>query len=161
LEDGAVGVWKSRISAWLDRLNPAGDTGVGQGGLFERRRERRRADLGLTVEVFYQDEQRRHSPEVSLGYGWADASDPNGSYSVSWLEHTGELYAMLDGNRATMLGTGVDVVDVFRFRSPPALIEVLGHLDADDLQALLADPDTPTARRGPDGLGWLRRRLDS
>jgi hypothetical protein len=38
-----VGVWKSRISAWLDRLNPAGDTSVGPGGLFERRRERRGA----------------------------------------------------------------------------------------------------------------------
>jgi hypothetical protein len=55
----------------------------------------------------------------------------------------------------------VDVVDVFRFRSPPAVIEVLGHLDVDDLQALLADPTTPTVRQGPDGLGWLRRRLDS
>jgi hypothetical protein len=49
----------------------------------------------MNIEEFYsEDERRRQSEEVELGDSWTDSSDPEATYEISWIEDTGEVYAM-------------------------------------------------------------------
>ncbi len=49
----------------------------------------------MDIEQFYSaDERRRQSAEVELGTNWFDAKGSR--YELSWVEDTGELYAMLE-----------------------------------------------------------------
>lgn len=65
-----------------------------------------------TLELFYGSapvEVRRYSPEMDYGNLWTEAGHPFPAfprYRVSWIERSGELYAMeLDGDgRVEVLG---------------------------------------------------------
>ena len=49
----------------------------------------------MDIEEFYSaDERRRRSAEVEFGNNWFDAKGSR--YELSWVEDTGELYAMLE-----------------------------------------------------------------
>ena len=49
----------------------------------------------MDIEQFYSaDERRRQSGEVEFGNNWFDAK--GNRYELSWVEDTGELYAMLE-----------------------------------------------------------------
>ena len=49
----------------------------------------------MDIEQFYSaDERRRQSAEVEFGNNWFDAKGSR--YELSWIEDTGELYAMLE-----------------------------------------------------------------
>ena len=49
----------------------------------------------MNIEDFYSaDERRRQSAEIELGTNWYDAA--GNRYELSWVEDTGELYAMLE-----------------------------------------------------------------
>jgi hypothetical protein len=49
----------------------------------------------MNIEEFYaEDERRRQSEEVELGDSWTDSNDPGTTYEISWIEDTGEIYAM-------------------------------------------------------------------
>ena len=49
----------------------------------------------MDIEQFYSaDERRRQSAEVEFGNNWFDAKGSR--YEISWVEDTGELYAMLE-----------------------------------------------------------------
>jgi hypothetical protein len=49
----------------------------------------------MDIEGFYSaDERRRQSAEVEFGTDWFDTK--GNRYELSWVEDTGELYAMLE-----------------------------------------------------------------
>ena len=49
----------------------------------------------MDIEEFYSaDERRRQSAEVEFGNNWFDTKGSR--YELSWIEDTGELYAMLE-----------------------------------------------------------------
>ncbi len=49
----------------------------------------------MDIEAFYeQNEARRESTEYEFGDEWTDAS--GNSYTLSWVEATGELYLMIE-----------------------------------------------------------------
>jgi hypothetical protein len=88
------------------------------------------------------DPRRRHSPEVDLGATWryADGTD---AHRVAWLRETGELYlCKADGYDGSC--TDVSVL---------AVVPDEGLLDT-----LLFG--WREARQAPDGLEWLRGRLE-
>lgn len=48
-----------------------------------------------TYRQFYAaDPRRQRSPEILYGRGWRHESDPDASYSLRWIEQTGELCAL-------------------------------------------------------------------
>lgn len=92
-----------------------------------------------SIEAFYAaDERRRLSPEHDFGCWWVEGPTWQ-RYRVSWVEATGEVYAI----RAT---------------AEPAPLELLAVIpDEADLTARLRGwADVCGAR---DSLAWVRRRL--
>jgi len=59
----------------------------------------------ISEEEFFGDEKRRKSPEVDFGAWWGLLSrNETGKWRVSWIEDTGELYAVCRGT-VIVLGT--------------------------------------------------------
>lgn len=59
---------------------------------------------------FMRDPDRARSREVDFGVWWSDSIDSDGTrkgpfWRVSWLEATGELYAVSFGTKLVILGT--------------------------------------------------------
>jgi hypothetical protein len=97
----------------------------------------RRGDTFPTLEAFYSaDERRRRSGELDFGVWWRDGSTWP-TYRVSWIEATGELYAIAQaGSRR---------------------VEVLGHFGARGaVEAGLRGWANQCG--GPNSLAWVRRR---
>jgi hypothetical protein len=129
-------------------------------GLFERWRKRRRLLSASSIKVFFGDERRRSSREIRLGIDWRSASDPDGLYTVFWLEDTGELYAMRNGRRSVILPGSGELLDHLKFHQPRRPeVEVLGHLSGARFEQLKAVLDPIAARNDPDGIGWLRLQV--
>lgn len=59
-----------------------------------------------TIHEFYdEDPRRRSSPEVDFGVMWIDSA-PYPKHRVSWIEATGEVYAMnLTTSEIDLIGT--------------------------------------------------------
>lgn len=138
---------------------------VAVGVYFHRsyRRSQSPADLPpgtLTVGAFYeQNPLRRSSDEVDLGDGWSDASDSTCTYSVFWIEDTGEVYAL------RVPRSGVTVMDGagdFGFTGnafAPTTVVVLGRAATrDELDRRLGE--SPTMVNDSDGVGWIKRQLN-
>ena len=88
------------------------------------------------------DPRRRQSSEVDLGATWRDA-DGHDAYRVAWLRDTGELYLC----RADGYDGSCTDVSVLAVVPDEGLLDTLlfGWRDAKD---------------APDGLSWLRGRLE-
>src|SRR5262245_39125573 len=58
-----------------------------------------------SVEDFYQaDERRRHSTEQDFGVWWYDGLDRRVPWRVSWVEDTGDVYAVRLGPSRVVSG---------------------------------------------------------
>jgi hypothetical protein len=110
----------------------------------------------VDLEQFYDaDPRRRQSEELEFGNDWYD----NGARTqVSWVEATGEVYAMRDP-----LGSLVaDVIGDTR-ASPVAdedlTVEVIGIVEGrDKIAAVMSGWDTAMTS-GDNSLAWVRDRI--
>jgi len=48
----------------------------------------------MDYATFMQDPKRERSPEVDFGTQWRNPADPGFTWRVSWIQATGELYAV-------------------------------------------------------------------
>lgn len=122
------------------------------------------ADLppgSITVDRFYDENPlRRDSPELDLGDGWRDAAQPRCTFTVFWLEHTGEIYALRVPNPTAMVPDGAGDFGFGGTGFAPATVEVLGRTRTrQELDVRLGERHTKIA--DPDGIGWIRSQLDS
>jgi hypothetical protein len=110
----------------------------------------------VDLEQFYDaDPRRRHSEELEFGTDWYEGGART---QVSWIEATGELYAMRDplGGLATDFIGDMSATPV---TDEQLTIEVLGIVPGRDAaEAVMSGWETamPT---GPDSLAWVRERV--
>jgi hypothetical protein len=109
----------------------------------------------VDLEQFYDaDPRRRHSEELEFGTDWYEGGART---QVSWVEATGELYAMRDplGHLETEL-FGEESVD------PVAVddlgVQVLGIVNGRDAIAAVMSGWENAMPTGPDSLAWVRDR---
>jgi hypothetical protein len=109
----------------------------------------------VDLEQFYDaDPRRRRSEELEFGNEWRE----NGARTqVSWVEATGEIYAMRDP-------LGALVADVIGdTRASPVTdedltVEVLGTVEGrEKIAAVMSGWDT--AMTGDNSLSWVRERI--
>jgi len=113
----------------------------------------------MDIEQFYSaDERRRQSAEVEFGNNWFDS---NGNrYELSWVEDTGELYAMLELTPEAGTWTPYGDVEVDATKVDTLLVTVLGTLATrDEVEQLLAGWADHMSE--PDGVHWVADRLQA
>jgi hypothetical protein len=110
----------------------------------------------VDLNDFYDaDPRRRASEELEFGADW---SDGGARTQVSWIEATGELYAMRDPLGALV----TDVIGDTR-ASPVAdedlVVDVLGTVPGRGaVEAVMSGWESAMAS-GPDSLAWVRDRI--
>jgi hypothetical protein len=113
----------------------------------------------VDIGQFYEaDERRRQSDEVELGTEWRDAQDVR--YELNWIKDTGELYVMLEPPPPAWEDPFGDIYVVTGDRAPITgmTVRVIAHVETHDQLERVLD-GWPTAMSGPDGVGWLAKRL--
>jgi hypothetical protein len=110
----------------------------------------------MDIEGFYaEDERRRHSAELEFGRDWVDAG---GRCEVSWVEDTGELYLMREPT-AGVTGSGAGDLELVPMSEHQLGVEVLGVVTGRDaIGAVMSGWEAAMPR--PDGMAWLRDRVD-
>ena len=113
----------------------------------------------MDIEQFYSaDERRRQSAEIEFGNNWFDAK--GNRYELSWVEDTGELYAMLELVPEADSWTPFGDVEVEDVKVDTLVVTVLGHLETrDEVEQLLQGWSEHMA--GPDGVHWVADRLQA
>ena len=85
----------------------------------------------MDIEEFYDaDERRRQSAEVEFGRDWFDASGLR--YELSWVESTGELYAMLEVTPGLEEFTPFGDETVEKLPDSAVVVRVLGTIPSRD-----------------------------
>jgi hypothetical protein len=109
----------------------------------------------VDLEQFYsEDERRRHSEELEFGRDW---TDPNGRSEVSWVEVTGEVYAMLEPS-AEYWADGVGGMHKGDLPEKSLIIEVIGVVNGRDaIEAVMSGWED--AMPGENSLQWVRDRV--
>jgi hypothetical protein len=114
-----------------------------------------RQNVGVDLEAFYDaDPRRRHSEELEFGNDWMDRGAPT---QVSWVEDTGELYAMRDP-------IGGNASDVIAELATPVTdeqltVEVLGVVKGRDaIRAVMSGWDKAMTE-GHNSIDWVRGRI--
>jgi len=113
----------------------------------------------MDIEQFYSaDERRRQSVEIEFGNNWFDV---NGNrYEVSWVEDTGELYAMLELTPEAGTWTPFGDVEVDNTKVDSLVVTVLGTIATrDEVEQLLDGWAEHMAE--PDGVHWVADRLQA
>jgi len=88
-----------------------------------------------------------------LGQAWTDGAEPDHFFSVTYVEDTGEVYAMRSGLRAPP-----PLIDGFAVEDPP--VEILGVVGPNqDIESRLRGWEEAQSR--PNSLSWLRSLLGS
>lgn len=111
----------------------------------------------MDLEEFYcADERRRASPELELGRDWHDARGAR--FELSWVEDTGELYAMREPAASpAWLSPFGDWVSS-SLPDQALTVRVLGHLATkDDVHRVLAG--WQEAMSSPDSIRWALEAL--
>jgi hypothetical protein len=111
----------------------------------------------MDIEQFYSaDERRRQSAEVELGTNWFDAKGSR--YELSWVEDTGELYAMLELVPEADSWTPFGDIEVEEVKVDSLLVTVLAVVQSrDEIEALLEGWADQMLK--PDGVHWVAERL--
>jgi hypothetical protein len=111
----------------------------------------------MDIEQFYSaDERRRQSAEVEFGNNWFDVKGSR--YELSWIEDTGELYAMLEPVPEADSWTPFGDIAVEDVKVDTLAIIVLGMVATqDELEQLLAGWADHMAE--PNGVDWVVGRL--
>jgi hypothetical protein len=110
----------------------------------------------VDLEQFYEaDPRRRHSEELEFGTDWDEAGART---QVSWVEATGELYAMRD----PLGGLQSDVIGDMRathVSGEQLTVEVLGTLAGrPTVEAVMSGWENAMAS-GENSLSWVRDRI--
>jgi len=113
----------------------------------------------MDIEQFYSaDERRRRSAEVEFGNNWFDAK--GNRYELSWIEDTGELYAMLEFVPEADTWTPFGDVEVEEVKVDSLLVTVLASIpDRAQVEQLLDGWADHMA--GPDSVHWVADRLEA
>lgn len=111
----------------------------------------------MDLEDFYAaDERRRASVEIELGRDWHDARGVR--YELSWVQDTGEVYAMREpvaaGSWSTPFGDWVAA----SLPDEALTVRVLGHV-ASRAQLDQVFNGWPGAMAGPDSIRWALSAL--
>ncbi|MHB1709879.1 MAG: hypothetical protein ACYCV7_00520 [Acidimicrobiales bacterium] len=111
----------------------------------------------MNIEEFYSaDERRRQSAEIELGTNWYDAT--GNRYELSWVEDTGELYAMLEMVPGAGSYTPFGDVEVEHMSVDEVIVTVIGHLATrEEVETVLEG--WPVHMAEPDGISWVATRL--
>jgi len=111
----------------------------------------------MDIEQFYSaDERRRRSVEVEFGNNWFDAK--GNRYELSWVEDTGELYAMLELTPEADTWTPFGDIEVEDAKVDSLVVTVLGTITTRDEAEQLLD-GWPGHMVEPDGVHWVAERL--
>jgi hypothetical protein len=109
----------------------------------------------VDLEQFYDDDpRRRHSEELEFGRDWRDGDT---RCEISWVEATGEVYAMLEPE----VGYSADGIGGMHSGRPSAeqlRVEVLGIVPGRAAIAA-AMSGWEEAMAGAGGLAWVRDRI--
>jgi hypothetical protein len=110
----------------------------------------------VDLEAFYDaDPRRRHSEELEFGNDWMD----NGARTqVSWVEDTGELYAMRD----PLGGLQSDVIGDVRatpVEEEQLAVQVLGVVNGRDAVASVMSGWEKAMVADDNSLAWVRDRI--
>ena len=111
----------------------------------------------MDIEQFYSaDERRRQSAEVELGTNWFDA---NGSrYELSWVEDTGELYAMLELVPEADSWTPFGDIEVEAVSVDSVLVQVICTIPTlEEVERILSGWSGHMAE--PNSVAWVADRL--
>ena len=113
----------------------------------------------MDIEQFYSaDERRRQSVEVEFGNNWFDAT--GNRYELSWVEDTGELYAMLERTPEAGSWTPFGDVEVESTAVDSLVVTVLGTIPTrDGVEQLLEGWAGHMA--AADGVHWVADRLQA
>jgi hypothetical protein len=103
----------------------------------------------MNIEDFYSaDERRRQSAEIELGTNWYDAA--GNRYELSWVEDTGELYAMLE------MAPGA--IEIPKTPVDEVVVTMVGYIPTrEDMEKVMAGWEAEMAK--PDGITWVADRL--
>ena len=110
----------------------------------------------VDIEEFYdEDPRRRTSNEVEFGQDWSDADGAR--YEISWVEDTGEVYAMREPDaRIEVDPVGDEWMD--KLPSDAITVEILGSVtERAELDRRLDGWQDAIGR--PDSLSWVRTRV--
>jgi hypothetical protein len=111
--------------------------------------------MAVDLEQFYnEDPRRRHSEELEFGREW---SNEGGRCEVSWVEATGELYAMVEPT-AQYTADGVGGMHPGSMTAHDLVIEVLGVIPGRDAITHVMS-GWEEAMTQPNSLGWVRERV--
>ena len=113
----------------------------------------------MDIEQFYSaDERRRRSAEVEFGNNWFDAKGSR--YELSWIEDTGELYAMLEPVPEADSWTPFGDIEVEKVKVDTLAVIVLGKIaNRIELEQLLDGWADHMAE--PNGVDWVAGQLRS
>jgi hypothetical protein len=112
----------------------------------------------VDIEDFYEeDPRRRESEEIEFGHDWSAGDGDDVRFQVTWVEATGEVYAMAE----PQLPPGADVFGDTWPNAPSGdaeKVEILGKVGS---QAQLEDLflGWQEAMEEEDSLSWVRNRL--
>jgi len=111
----------------------------------------------MDIEEFYSaDERRRQSAEVEFGNNWFDAKGSR--YELSWIEDTGELYAMLELVPEADTWTPFGDIEVEDVTVDSLVVTVLAVIPTrETVEELLGGWAEQMAK--PDGVHWVAERL--
>jgi hypothetical protein len=110
----------------------------------------------VDLEAFYDaDPRRRHSEELEFGNDWMDKGART---QVSWVEDTGELYAMRD----PLGGLVSDVIGDMRATSveeEQLTVEVLGVVNGRDAIGAVMSGWQTAMTASENSIEWVRERI--
>ncbi len=111
----------------------------------------------MDIEQFYSaDERRRQSGEVEFGNNWFDAKGSR--YELSWVEDTGEFYAMLELVPEADSWTPFGDIEVEHLAVDGLTVTVLGTIPTREEVERVLD-GWADAMNSPDGIQWVADRL--
>jgi hypothetical protein len=111
----------------------------------------------MDIEQFYSaDERRRQSAEFEFGTDWFDAKGSR--YELSWIEDTGELYAMLELVPEADSWTPFGDVEVEHLATDRVVVTVIAHIDTrGEVESILEGWADQMVE--PDSIAWVADRL--
>jgi hypothetical protein len=109
----------------------------------------------VDLEQFYsQDERRRQSEELEFGRDW---SDVGGRSEVSWIEATGEVYAMVEP-KADFVADGLGGMYKGELPEHSLVVELIGVVAGRDaIESVMSGWED--AMPGENSLQWVRDRV--
>lgn len=111
----------------------------------------------MDIEQFYaEDERRRRSAEIEFGSEWFDT---NGNrYELSWVEDTGELYAMLEMAPEAESWTPFGDIEVERLPVDRVVVTVVANVpEREEVERVLEGWQTEMGKA--EGIAWVADRL--